>query len=132
MKQFVLILLTSLLLPLTAMAQTGEKAYDVVEQMQEYPGGIPALIQFLQENLQYPEQAMASHIEGRVLVAFIVEKDGSISDIKAVRQVDPSLDNEAMRVVSIMPKWTPGYMNGKPVRVRFTLPINFKLPTEEE
>ncbi len=132
MKQFVLILLTSFLLPLTAMAQSTEKAYDVVEQMPEYPGGIPALIQFLQENLQYPELAMASRIEGRVLVAFIVEKDGSISDIHTVRSVDPSLDKEAIRVVSIMPKWAPGYMNGKPVRVRFTLPINFKLPTEEE
>ena len=79
------------------------------------------------ENMKYPKQAMKEGIQGRVAVRFIVEKDGSISDVKPILSVHPLLNKEAVRVVKSMPKWTPGKQNGKPVRVRFNLPIMFKL-----
>ena len=81
----------------------------------------------LMKNIKYPEQAMKEGIQGRVAVRFIVEKDGSISDVKPILSVHPLLNKEAVRVVKSMPKWTPGKQNGKPVRVRFNLPIMFKL-----
>ena len=95
--------------------------------MPEYPGGIPALSAFLSENIKYPKSALEDSISGRVIISFIVEKNGKISDVQVARSVHPSLDEEAARVVKMMPKWTPGIQNGKPVRVRFTLPVNFKL-----
>ena len=111
----------------TVVSQENQKVFDTVEQMPEYPGGMPALIEFLQTNMKYPEDAQKQKVEGRVMVMFVVEKDGSITDVKVARNVFPSLDEEAVRVVNAMPKWTPGKEKGKPVRVQYTLPISFRL-----
>ena len=85
------------------------------------------MMKYIMENMKYPEQAMKEGIQGRVAVRFIVEKDGSISDVKPILSVHPLLNKEAVRVVKSMPKWSPGKHNGKPVRVRFNLPVMFKL-----
>jgi protein TonB len=99
----------------------------VVEQNPAFPGGEKALMDWLHKNLKYPPVAQENGIQGRVLVQFVVNKDGSIVDPKVIRAVDASLDKEAMRVVQAMPKWTPGRQRGKAVRVRFTLPVTFRL-----
>ena len=114
---------------MTSTAQTKKKdmVFDVVEVMPQFPGGQIAMLQYLMKNIKYPEQAMKEGIQGRVAVRFIVEKDGSISDVKPVLSVHPLLNKEAVRVVESMPKWSPGKHNGKPVRVRFNLPVMFKL-----
>ena len=103
------------------------KVFDVVEENPSFPGGQAALMQWLHENIKYPVIAAENGIEGRVIVQFIVSKTGSISDVRVVRGVDPSLDKEAVRVVSNMPNWTPGRQNGTTVNVRFTLPVTFRL-----
>ena len=104
-----------------------EEVFMIVEKMPEFQGGSTALNKFLAENIKYPAQALKDTIQGRVFVNFIVRKDGAISEAKVVRGVAESLDNEALRVVNMMPKWTPGMQKGKPVRVSFMLPINFVL-----
>ena len=101
--------------------------FEVVEQNPAFPGGEKALMDWLHKNLKYPPVAQENGIQGRVLVQFVVNKDGSIVDPKVIRAVDASLDKEAMRVVQAMPKWTPGRQRGKAVRVRFTLPVTFRL-----
>ncbi|MDE5999308.1 MAG: energy transducer TonB, partial [Bacteroidaceae bacterium] len=101
--------------------------FEVVEQNPMFPGGEAALLKYLQKNLKYPAQAQDNGIQGRVMVQFVVNKDGSVVEPKIIRSVDPSLDKEAMRVVSAMPKWTPGKQRGKTVRVRYTLPVTFRL-----
>ena len=111
----------------TAQTKKNDMEYCIVEMMPQYPGGLAAMLKYIRENIKYPEQAMKERIQGRVTVSFIIEKDGSISDVKAVRSVHPLLDKEAVRVVESMPKWSPGKHNGKPVRVRFNLPVMFKL-----
>ena len=111
----------------TAQTKKNDMVFDVVEVMPQYPGGQIAMLQYLMKNIKYPEQAMKEGIQGRVTVRFIVEKDGSISDVKPVLSVHPLLNKEAVRVVKSMPKWSPGKHNGKPVRVRFNLPVMFKL-----
>ena len=111
----------------TAQTKKNNMVYDVVEVMPQFPGGQIAMLQYLMKNIKYPEQAMKEGIQGRVTVRFIVEKDGSISDVKPVLSVHPLLNKEAVRVVESMPKWSPGKHNGKPVRVRFNLPVMFKL-----
>ena len=111
----------------TVVSQTNQKVYDKVEQMPEYPGGMPAMIEFLQTNIKYPEDAVKQKVEGRVMVQFVVETDGSISDVHVAKQVFPSLDAEAIRVVQVMPKWVPGRENGKVVRVKYNLPIVFRM-----
>ena len=103
------------------------EAFDVVEKMPEYPGGIEAFMKFLSENVRYPEAASKAGIQGRVLVNFIVEKDGSISNIHVIQNVNEYLDAEAVRVVGAMPKWTPGMQEGKAVRVKYAVPISFRL-----
>ncbi len=103
------------------------EAFDVVEKMPEYPGGIEAFMKFLTENIHYPEAASKAGIQGRVLVNFIVEKDGRISNIHVIQKVNDYLDAEAVRVVGAMPKWTPGMQEGKAVRVKYTVPITFRL-----
>lgn len=103
------------------------KVFDVVEENPSFPGGQAALMQWLHENIKYPVIAAENGIEGRVIVQFIVSKTGSISDVRVVRGVDPSLDKEAVRVVNNMPNWTPGRQNGTTVNVRFTLPVTFRL-----
>ena len=107
--------------------EEAEKPFDVVEQMPEFPGGMPELMKFLQENVKYPEEAMKNGIQGRVLIQFIVEKDGSISEAKVIKKVNELLDAEALRVIGEMPKWTPGKQKGEAVRVKFTLPVTFRL-----
>ncbi|MDE5972028.1 MAG: energy transducer TonB, partial [Muribaculaceae bacterium] len=104
-----------------------EKVFTVVEQMPEFPGGTSALYEYLSKNIRYPEQAAQNDIQGRVTVQFVVEKDGSIGEVKVVRSKDPDLDKEAVRVVKSLPKFVPGKMNGQSVRVWFTLPITFTL-----
>ncbi|MCR4852033.1 MAG: energy transducer TonB [Prevotella sp.] len=101
------------------------KIFDVVEQMPSFPGG--NVMAWLSQNLKYPVIAAENGVQGRVVVQFVVEKDGSVTDVHAVKKVDPSLDKEAERVVKSMPKWIPGKQNGSPVRVKYTLPVTFKL-----
>jgi len=103
------------------------KVFDVVEQMPEFPGGQGALFEYLSKNIKYPVVAEENGIQGRVIVTFVVERDGSITDVKVVKSVDPSLDKEAQRVVRSMPKWIPGKQNGSAVRVKFTVPVTFRL-----
>ena len=109
----------------TVVSQSKQNVYDVVDQMPEFPGGMPAMIEFLQTNLNYPKDAKKQNVGGRILVMFVVEADGSISNVRVAKKVFPSLDAEALRVVKAMPKWNPGKEKGKPVRVNFSLPIVF-------
>lgn len=95
--------------------------------MPEYPGGMQELMTFLQENIKYPQSAQERKVEGRVIVQFVVEKDGTPAEFKVVRSIDPALDEEALRVLKAMPKWKPGMQKGQPVRVKYTIPVSFKL-----
>ena len=110
----------------------GEAAFDVVEEMPEYPGGPQALFEFLSNNVQYPAAAQKAGIQGRVIATFVVGKDGSISQPTVVKSVDPALDAEAIRVINSMPKWTPGRQNGKVVNVKYTIPVNFQLQGDDK
>lgn len=103
------------------------KIYDVVEQMPSFPGGMGALMSWLSQNIKYPVEAADNGIQGRVMTQFVVEKDGSITDVKVTKSVDPLLDSEAVRVVGSMPRWIPGKHNGLAVRVSYTFPVTFKL-----
>ena len=103
------------------------KIFTVVEQMPMYPGGDGALMGYLRDNIHYPTVAAENGVQGRVVVGFVVERDGSITEVKILRGVDPSLDREAMRVVKNMPKWTPGKQNGSAVRVKYQVPVSFRL-----
>ena len=103
------------------------KVFDVVEQMPQFPGGPNALFEYLSKNIKYPVVAEENGIQGRVIVTFVVERDGSITDVKVAKSVDPSLDKEAMRVVKSMPHWIPGKQNGSAVRVKYTVPVTFRL-----
>ena len=101
--------------------------FEVVENMPDFPGGQAALMQYLAKNIKYPTIAQENGTQGRVIIQFVVERDGSISDVHVARGVDPYLDKEAVRVVKSMPKWLPGKQNGKAVRVKFTVPVMFRL-----
>ncbi len=101
--------------------------YDVVDQMPSFPGGNAALMEYLSKDVKYPTKAQEKNKEGRVVVKFVVEKDGSITNVSVTKSVDPSLDREAVRVVRKMPKWNPGKKNGATVRVRYRLPIAFRI-----
>ncbi|WP_434503039.1 energy transducer TonB [Prevotella sp.] len=103
------------------------KVFDVVEVMPSFPGGQGALLSYLSSHVKYPVVAQENGVQGRVTVSFVVERDGSITDVHVVRSVDPSLDREAARVVSSMPNWQPGKQNGSAVRVKFNVPVQFKL-----
>lgn len=103
------------------------KVFDVVEVMPSFPGGNGALMSYLSSNVKYPVVAQENGVQGRVIVSFVVERDGSISDVKVIRSVDPSLDREAARVVKSMPKWNPGKQNGSAVRVKYNVPVSFRL-----
>ena len=103
------------------------KVFDVVEQMPSFPGGMAALMAYLQKSIKYPPVAEENGIQGRVVCTFVVERDGSVTDVRVAKSVDPSLDKEAVRVVSAMPKWIPGKQNGQSVRVKYTLPVTFRL-----
>ncbi|MBP5340043.1 MAG: TonB family protein [Prevotella sp.] len=104
-----------------------DDVFDVVEQMPEFPGGMESLMMFLAENVCYPEAAFKAGAQGRVLVQFVVDTEGRVNNAKVVKKVNDDLDAEAIRVVGSMPKWKPGMQNGKLVRVRYTLPITFRL-----
>lgn len=101
--------------------------YEYTEEIPEFPGGQAAMMKWLSKNINYPPIGAENNIQGRVMVSFVVEPNGSISNVKIVRGIDPNLDKEAMRVVSIMPKWKPGMQKGEPVRARCTLPVQFRL-----
>ena len=121
------------LLPVLAQ-ETGERK-DSVKQDSIYcgipytypsfPGGQEAMLQFLKENLLWPD--VEADVQGRVIVTFVVETDGSLTDLKVVRGLDPAFDKEALRIVKSMPKWIPGTQNGQPIRVRYSVPVTFKL-----
>ena len=111
----------------TAQTKKNDMLFSVVEVMPQYPGGQIAMMKYIMENMKYPEQAMKEGIQGRVAVSFIVEKDGSISNVRPIHSVHTLLDKEAVRVVKSMPKWSPGKQHGKPVRVQLIVPIMFKL-----
>ena len=121
--------LTTVLAQKTVVSQKDQKEdpFNVVEDMPAFPGGMEAMIQFISSNIKYPADAKKQKVDGRVLVNFVVEKDGSITEVKVIKPAFPSLDAEAIRVVKATPKWKPGYQNGRAVRVLFTLPINFSL-----
>ena len=103
------------------------RVYDVVEQMPSFPGGISGLRTYLNQNIRYPAEAQENCVQGRVVVSFVVEKDGHISDVTVLRSVEPSLDKEAVRVIRNMPRWSPGKQGGEPVRVRYNVPVSFRL-----
>lgn len=103
------------------------KVFDVVEQMPSFPGGQGALMKYLNDNIKYPVVAQENGVQGRVVVSFVVERDGSITDVNVVRSVDPSLDKEAVRVIKGMPHWIPGKQNGSAVRVKYNVPVSFRL-----
>ena len=107
--------------------EVATKVFDVVEEMPSFPGGNAALMSYLNSNTEYPVVAQENGVQGRVIISFVVERDGSISDVKVARSVDPSLDREAQRVVKSMPRWTPGKQNGQTVRVKYTVPVVFRL-----
>ncbi|SUB77682.1 energy transducer TonB [Porphyromonas macacae] len=111
----------------SAADEEAEKIFTVVEKNPEFPGGINEMYKYLRENINYPQIAADNGVQGKVHLGFVVERDGSITQIQVIRGVDPELDKEAIRVVKSMPKWKPGQQQGRPVRCRFTLPVTFQL-----
>lgn len=119
-------------MPETAPADTArsEKTYDVVETMPDYPGGIGEMMKYLVKNIRYPKEMEEQKVEGRVIITFVVRKNGEIADAKVVKSVHPQLDAEALRIINGMPNWTPGMQGGEPVNTKFTLPVSFKLDSK--
>lgn len=111
----------------TVVSQSNQNVYDEVEQMPEFPGGMEAMINFIQTNIKYPKDAIKQEVSGRVMVMFVIENDGSLSNVRVARKVFPSLDAEAVRVIKTMPKWKPGKEKGKVVRVNYTMPVVFSI-----
>jgi protein TonB len=107
--------------------EAAQQIFTVVEEMPEFPGGMNELLKYLAKSIKYPVIAQENGIQGRVICAFVVNRDGSIVDAEVLRGVDPSLDKEALRVIMAMPKWKPGKQRGKPVRVKYTVPVTFRL-----
>lgn len=107
--------------------ESTQQIFTIVEEMPDFPGGQAALMSFINKSIKYPVIAQENGIQGRVSCSFVVNKDGSIVDAEVLRGVDPSLDKEALRVINSMPKWKPGKQRGKPVRVKYTVPITFRL-----
>ena len=110
---------------------TDDKVYEVCEQMPIFEGGDAALMKYLTDSVKYPELAKKHGVQGRVVIGFIVEKDGSLTDVKVLRHVDIALDAEALRVVKGMPKWIPGRQNEQRVRVKYNVPVSFRLKPME-
>jgi TonB family protein len=108
-------------------SEVEDKVFDVVEQMPTFPGGQGALMKYLADNIKYPAEAQKNGVQGRVVVSFVVERDGSLSDFQIVRSVDPSIDEEAIRVAKAMPRWIPGRQNGSTTRVKYNIPVSFRL-----
>lgn len=105
--------------------------YKIVEKKAEFPGGQRKLMEYLKKNVKYPQEALDNAIEGVVIVKFTVKKDGSVSDVKVIRSIDPLLDKEAVRLVANMPKWIPGQSRGKDVNSQFTIPVRFSIGSKE-
>ena len=101
--------------------------FRLLKRCLEFPGGMGECLKFLGKNIKYPVEAQKAGVQGKVIVQFVVEKDGNIANPKVVRSIDPDLDGEAIRVISIMPKWKPGMQKGQPVRVKYTVPVTFRL-----
>ena len=112
---------------LDVATSTKDTVYQIAEEMPEFPGGVEALMDFVGKNVKYPEQAKEKEISGRVFIGFVIEKDGSVNEVKVLRGIGGGCDEEAVRVIKAMPKWKPGKQKGKPVRVNYNIPINFKL-----
>ncbi|MCL1821232.1 MAG: energy transducer TonB [Prolixibacteraceae bacterium] len=129
MKRTLLLLTFALVavMPFSAASQEQIKALTFSEEMPDFPGGVAALMKFLEDNLVYPPEAAEKGISGKVFIGFIVDTDGSITNAKVVRGVETTLDNEALRVVKIMPKWKPGRNKGEAVPVSYSIPIVYKL-----
>ena len=133
MKKFIIMALmavfglTTVSAQKTVVAKKKQKVFDVVEQMPEYPGGQAALFEYLSKNIKYPADAEKKKVEGKVFVTFVVDSDGKITDVSLLKKVFPSLDAEAIRVISAMPNWIPGRQKGQAVRVKYTVPIMFRL-----
>lgn len=114
--------------PVKEVVDNGDnQIYTIVEQQPEFPGGIEAMMKYLQKNIKYPPQARRMGTEGRVFVEFVVNLDGKITDVRTVKGISTDCDKEAARVITMMPPWKPGKQNGRAVRVRYVLPVNFKL-----
>lgn len=103
------------------------RIFQVVEEEPQFPGGMPALMEYLKKNIRYPAICKEQGLQGRVIVQFVINTDSTISDAQVIKPVNPHFDKEALRVVNAMPKWIPGEQRGKPVRTRFTLPVTFRL-----
>ena len=115
------------------LAQKGtDHVYQVVDEMPQFPGGNRAMMAYIGQNIKYPAEAVAKGIEGRVLVQFVVNKEGDLQDIKVMKSIDPLLDQEAIRVISSMPKWTPGKLKGEAVNIQYVLPIQFNIPKKAQ
>ena len=133
MKKFIIMALmavfglTTVSAQKTVVAKKNQKVFDVVEQMPEYPGGQAALFEYLSKNIKYPADAEKKKVEGKVFVTFVVDSDGMITDVSLLKKVFPSLDAEAIRVISAMPNWIPGRQKGQAVRVKYTVPMMFRL-----
>ncbi len=113
--------------PVEKSKEVKEEIHTLVEQMPQFPGGDAALMKYLSSHINYPPMAAENNVQGKVILQFVVEKDGRVGEVKIARSVDKDLDKEAIRVVKSLPKFTPGRQNGYPVRVWYTLPVNFKL-----
>ena len=137
MKKFLFIALLSFGFMANAMAQhfdegeevieQSDKVFEVVDEMPSFPGGQSALFDFMAKNIKYPEVAEDNGIQGRVILTFIVKKDGALSDVRVAKSVDPALDKEAVRLIKSMPKWSPWIEKGQFVNVKFTVPVTFRL-----
>ena len=109
-------------------ADTAEKIFTIVEVMPRFPGDEVELFRYLLKNVKYPKAARKNKIEGKVILTFVVDKNGTVRDVRVIQSVSPELDEEALRVIKLMPQWTPGTQNDRPVSVYFTIPIKFALP----
>lgn len=128
MKKLFLIVFFMAFVSVNAYSQSKEQddaVYSMVSEQPSFPGGMQEMMKFISENRKYPAEAKAKDIHGKVIVAFVVERDGSLSDVKIRRGIGYGCDEEAIRVIKSMPKWTPGKQNGKAVRVSFMLPVTF-------
>ena len=128
MKKLFLIMFFMAFVSVNAYSQSDDSdnsVYSMVDERAQFPGGQNEMLKYLQENLQYPEAAKANNVHGRVIVKFIVERDGSLSDIKVMKGIGSGCDEEAIRLIQSMPKWKPGKNKGKEVRVSMMVPVNF-------
>ena len=125
MKKMFLIMFFMAFVSVSAYSQSDDEVYIMVEKRAEFPGGQSEMLKYIQDNRQYPDEAKENDVHGKVLVRFIVERDGTLSDVKVMRGIGSGCDEEAVRVITSMPKWKPGEQGGKTVRTSLTLPATF-------